>query len=59
LFFLNTAHTLFFGDQMNYTINTLDQLKPILTEFRKYNTLSQKTLAEKFEIKNHCLFVGE
>lgn len=35
---------------MNYTINTLDQLKPILTGFRKSHGLSQKALAEKLGI---------
>jgi len=35
---------------MNYTINTLDQLKPILVGFRKSNGLSQKALAEKLGI---------
>lgn len=35
---------------MNYTINTLDQIKPILVGFRKSNGLSQKTLAEKLGI---------
>lgn len=35
---------------MNYIINTLDQLKPILIGFRKSNGLSQKALAEKLGI---------
>lgn len=35
---------------MNYTINTLEQLKPILVGFRKANSLSQKALAEKLGI---------
>ena len=35
---------------MNYVINTLDQLKPILVGFRKSNGLSQKALAEKLGI---------
>ncbi|MDP2561395.1 helix-turn-helix transcriptional regulator [Psychrobium sp. 1_MG-2023] len=35
---------------MNYTINTLDQLKPILIGFRKSHGLSQKALAEKLGI---------
>ncbi|MDO6426117.1 helix-turn-helix transcriptional regulator [Thalassotalea sp. 1_MG-2023] len=35
---------------MNYTINTLDQIKPILVGFRKSNRLSQKALAEKLGI---------
>lgn len=35
---------------MNYTINTLDQIKPILVGFRKSNGLSQKALAEKLGI---------
>jgi len=37
---------------MNYTINTLDQLKPILVGFRKYNGLSQKALAESWGLAN-------
>ena len=40
----------FFGILMNYTINTLDQLKPILVGFRKSQNLSQKALAEKLGI---------
>ncbi len=35
---------------MNYTVNTLDQIKPILVGFRKSNGLSQKALAEKLGI---------
>jgi HTH-type transcriptional regulator/antitoxin HipB len=35
---------------VNYTINTLDQIKPILVGFRKSNGLSQKALAEKLGI---------
>jgi HTH-type transcriptional regulator/antitoxin HipB len=35
---------------MHYTINTLDQIKPILIGFRKSNGLSQKALAEKLGI---------
>lgn len=35
---------------MNYTVNTLDQLKPILVGFRKSNELSQKALAHKLGI---------
>ena len=35
---------------MNYTINTLEQIKPILVGFRKSNGLSQKALAEKLGI---------
>ena len=35
---------------MNYTINTLDQLKPILIGFRKSNGFSQKVVAEKLGI---------
>jgi HTH-type transcriptional regulator/antitoxin HipB len=35
---------------VNYTINTLDQIKPILVGFRKSNGLSQKALAEKLSI---------
>ena len=50
---------MFFGDQMNYTINTLDQLKPILTGFRKSNGLSQKALAEKLGISQQSYQVLE
>jgi HTH-type transcriptional regulator/antitoxin HipB len=35
---------------VNYTINTLEQIKPILVGFRKSNGLSQKALAEKLGI---------
>lgn len=35
---------------MNYTINTLEQLKPILVGFRKSNGLTQKALAAKLGI---------
>ena len=35
---------------MNYIINTLDQLKPILVGFRKSNGFSQKVVAEKLGI---------
>jgi len=35
---------------MNYTINTLEQIKPILVGFRKSHGLSQKALAEKLGI---------
>jgi len=36
---------------MNYTINTLDQLKPVLIGYRKVHNLSQKDMAEKLGIK--------
>jgi len=35
---------------MNYTINSLDLLKPILIGFRKSNGFSQKVVAEKLGI---------
>lgn len=35
---------------MNYTINTLEQLKPVLVGFRKSNGLSQKALAQRLGI---------
>ncbi len=35
---------------VNYTINTLEQIRPILIGFRKTNGLSQKALAEKLGI---------
>lgn len=35
---------------MNYIINTLDQLKPILIGYRKSHGLSQKALAEKLGV---------
>jgi len=44
---------------MNYTINTLDQLKPILVGFRKSNGLSQKALAEKLGISQQSYQVLE
>ncbi len=34
----------------HFQINTLEQLRPILTGFRKSNGLSQKALAEKLGI---------
>jgi HTH-type transcriptional regulator/antitoxin HipB len=36
--------------KINYTIDTLDQLKPILVGFRKSHGLSQKALAERLNI---------
>jgi len=36
---------------MHYTINTLDQLKPVLIGYRKVQNLSQKDMAEKLGIK--------
>lgn len=50
LYFINTAYTLFLVVNVHYTINTLDQIKPILVGFRKTNSLSQKALAEKLGI---------
>ena len=41
--------TLVFRGDYN-TINTLEQIKPILIGFRKVNGLSQKALAEKLGI---------
>lgn len=38
---------LFLVVKVHFTINTLDQIKPILVEFRKTNNFSQKTLVEK------------
>jgi HTH-type transcriptional regulator / antitoxin HipB len=35
---------------MQYTINTLDQLRPILIGFRKSKGLTQKELAEKIGV---------
>ena len=50
LYFINTAYTLFLVVNVHYTINTLDQIKPILVGFRKTNNLTQKALAEKLGI---------
>lgn len=50
LYFINTAYTLFLVIKVHYTINTLDQIKPILVGFRKTNNLTQKSLAEKLGI---------
>jgi len=36
---------------MHYTINTLDQLKPVLIGYRKAQHLSQKDMATKLGIK--------
>jgi len=36
---------------MHYTINTLDQLKPVLIGYRKTQGLSQKDMATKLGIK--------
>jgi len=36
---------------MHYTINTLDQLRPILIGYRKVQGLSQKDMAKKLGIK--------
>jgi HTH-type transcriptional regulator / antitoxin HipB len=35
---------------VQYTIHTLEQIKPILVGFRKSNNLSQKELAEKLGV---------
>jgi len=44
---------------MNYTINTLDQLKPILVGYRKSKGLSQKALAEKLGVSQQSFQVLE
>lgn len=44
---------------MNYTINTLDQLKPVLIGYRKLHKLSQKNLAEKLGISQQSYQVLE
>ena len=44
---------------MHYTINTLDQLKPILTGYRKSQNLSQKDLAMKLGISQQSYQVLE
>ena len=36
---------------MLYTINTLDQLKPVLVGYRKARGFSQKDMAEKLGVK--------
>lgn len=50
LYCIHTTYSLYLVGEVNYTINTLDQLKPILVGFRKSNGLSQKALAEKLGI---------
>ena len=44
---------------MHYTINTLDQLKPILIGYRKSQDLSQKDLALKLGISQQSYQVLE
>jgi len=44
---------------MHYTINTLDQLKPILIGYRKSQNLSQKDLALKLGISQQSYQVLE
>ncbi|MBV1909905.1 MAG: helix-turn-helix transcriptional regulator [Kangiellaceae bacterium] len=44
---------------MPYTINTADQLKPILTGFRKAQGLSQKAMADKLGISQQTYQVLE
>ena len=52
LCFRFTAYMLFKGwFGMHYTINTLDQLKPVLIGYRKSQGLSQKDMATKLGIK--------
>lgn len=50
---------LFLRSIMNYTINTLDQIKPILVGFRKSHGFSQKVLAEKLGISQQSYQVLE
>ena len=51
MYLLLTVYKLLFSVViMNYTINTLDQLKPILVGYRKSQGLSQKELAEKLGV---------
>lgn len=59
LFLINTVYKLFLGGNMNYTINTLEQLKPVLVGFRKSNGLSQKALAQKLGISQQSYQVLE
>lgn len=49
----------FIGVIMLYTINTLDQLKPILKGFRKSQGLSQKDVASKLAISQQAYQVLE
>ncbi|ORU91325.1 MAG: hypothetical protein A6F72_01885 [Cycloclasticus sp. symbiont of Poecilosclerida sp. N] len=44
---------------MDYVINTLDQLKPILVGYRKSKGLSQKALAEKLGVSQQSYQVLE
>jgi len=44
---------------MNYIINTIDQLKPILVGYRKSKGLSQKALAEKLGVSQQTYQVLE
>jgi len=51
LYFVLAVYKLLFAVViMNYTINTLDQLKPILVGYRKSLGLSQKELAAKLGV---------
>ncbi|MCF6299676.1 MAG: helix-turn-helix transcriptional regulator [Proteobacteria bacterium] len=44
---------------MNYTISTIDQLKPILIGFRKLRKLSQKDIASKLGVSQQTYQVLE
>ena len=44
---------------MNYTIHTIEQLKPILKGFRKLRNLSQKELAKKLGVSQQTYQVLE
>jgi len=44
---------------MNYTINTLDQLRPILVGYRKSHGLSQKALAAKLGVSQQTYQILE
>ncbi len=51
MYFMLTVYKMLFAVViMNYTINTLDQLKPILVGYRKSKGLSQKALAAKLGV---------
>lgn len=39
---------------MNYVVNTLEQLKPILVGYRKSNGMSQKDMAERLNVSQQA-----
>ncbi len=60
MYLMLTVYKLLFSVvTMKYTINTLDQLKPILAGYRKSKKLSQKALAAKLGVSQQTYQILE